>query len=235
MDLSDLDRLTLHDLQAVAKDLGIPETGRLKKQELILKIKQTQTERSGLMFRDGLLEILPEGFGFLRVQGFLPSTEDVYVSQSQIKRFSLRTGDTVSGAVRPPKDSERYYSLLRIEAINGEDPELAKRRIDYDKLTPVFPDERLVLETTPRNISGRIMDLVSPIGKGQRGLIVAPPKAGKTTLLKSIANSITENNPEVQLIVLLIDERPEEVTDIRRSVQGDVAASTFDELPENHM
>ncbi|MHB9022812.1 MAG: transcription termination factor Rho [Armatimonadota bacterium] len=233
--MSDLDRMTLHDLQAVAKDLGIVEAGRMKKQELILKIKQTQTERSGLMFRDGLLEILQEGFGFLRVQGFLPSTEDVYVSQSQIKRFSLRTGDTVSGAVRPPKDSERYYSLLRIEAINGDDPEVAKRRINFDSLTPVFPDERLVLETTARNISGRIMDLVAPIGKGQRGLIVAPPKAGKTTLLKAIANSITENNPEVQLIVLLIDERPEEVTDIRRSVQGDVAASTFDELPENHM
>jgi len=234
-ELSELESRTLHDLHSVAKDLNIPDYSRLKKQDLIMKILQAQAERSGLMFRDGILEILPEGFGFLRVHGFLASSEDVYVSQSQIKRFNLRTGDTVSGAVRPPKDSERYYSLLRIEAINNENPETVKRRINFDDLTPVFPDERLKLETDPRNLSSRVIDLVAPIGKGQRGLIVAPPKAGKTTLLKVIANSITTNNPEVQLIVLLIDERPEEVTDIRRSVQGDVAASTFDEMPENHM
>ncbi|MHB9134037.1 MAG: transcription termination factor Rho [Armatimonadota bacterium] len=235
LDLSDLEGKTLHVLQGIAKELGIVETGRMKKLELVAKIRQHQAEKSGVMFREGLLEILPEGFGFLRVRGFLPSTEDVYVSQSQIKRFSLRTGDMVGGAVRPPKDSERYFSLLRIEGINGENPEVAKHRVNFDDLTPVFPDERLVLETNSRNISGRTMDLVSPIGKGQRGLIVAPPKAGKTTLLKTIANSITENNPEVKLIVLLVDERPEEVTDIRRSVDGEVAASTFDELPENHM
>ena len=234
-DLSDLEGRTVHDLQIIAKELGIPEVSRMKKQDLLMKIMHTQAERSGHMFRDGILEILPEGFGFLRVQGFLASLEDVYVSQSQIKRFNLRTGDTVSGAVRPPKDSERYFSLLRIEAINNENPETAKRRINFDDLIPVFPEERLRLETTSRNISGRMIDLVAPVGKGQRGLIVAPPKAGKTTLLKNIANSITENNPEVNLIVLLVDERPEEVTDIRRSVQGDVAASTFDELPENHM
>ncbi|HEY3378407.1 MAG TPA: transcription termination factor Rho, partial [Armatimonadota bacterium] len=234
-ELSELENRTVHDLQGVAKELGIADVSRLKKQELIVKIMHTQAEKSGHFFRDGILEILPEGFGFLRVQGFLASAEDVYVSQSQIKRFNLRTGDTVSGAVRPPKDSERYFSLLRIEAINTENPETAKRRINFDDLIPVFPEERLYLETSSRNISGRIIDLVAPIGKGQRGLIVAPPKAGKTTLLKSIANSITENNPEVNLIVLLVDERPEEVTDIRRSVQGDVAASTFDELPENHM
>jgi len=234
-ELSELEKRTLHDLHAIAKDLGIPDYYKMKKRDLVMKVLSTQAERNGLMFREGILEILSEGFGFLRVHGFLSSIEDVYVSQSQIKRFNLRTGDTISGAVRPPKDSERYYSLLRIEAINSENPEAIKRRTSFDDLIPVFPDERLVLETDQRNLSSRVIDLVAPIGKGQRGLIVAPPKAGKTTLLKVIANSITTNNPEVQLIVLLIDERPEEVTDIRRSVQGDVAASTFDELPENHM
>jgi len=185
--------------------------------------------------REGLMEILPEGFGFLRLEGFLPSQNDVYVSQSQIKRFNLRTGDNIVGIVRPPKDMERYYSLLRLDSINEQDPSLASGRIHFDNLIPVFPNEPLKLETVSKNISGRVIDLVSPIGKGQRGLIVAPPKAGKTTLLKSIANSITDNNPEVELIVLLVDERPEEVTDIRRSVKGAVAASTFDEMPENHM
>ena len=235
IELSNLESRTVPQLQQAAKELGISEVSRLKKQELIVKILQTQAEKSGHTYRDGILDILPEGFGFLRAQGFLAGPEDVYVSQSQIKRFNLRTGDTVTGAVRPPKDSERYYSLLRIEAINGENPETAKRRINFDDLIPVFPQDRLRLETTSRNITGRMIDLVAPIGKGQRGLIVAPPKAGKTTMLKAIANSITQNNPEVSLIVLLVDERPEEVTDIRRSVQGDVAASTFDELPENHM
>jgi len=235
-ELSDLEGKTVAELQAIARELNIPDGAKLKKQDLIMKMLQAQAERSGLLFRDGVLEILTEGFGFLRVNGFLSSTDDVYVSQSQIKRFNLRTGDMVSGAVRPPKDSERYYSLLRIEAINGENPETAKRRINFDELTPVFPDERLRLETEPRNISARVIDLVAPIGRGQRGLIVAPPKAGKTTLLKTIANSIIANNPDVQLMILLVDERPEEVTDIRRSVPlATVAASTFDEMPENHM
>ena len=235
IELSKLESRTVHELQGVAKELGITDISRLKKQDLIMKIMHVQAEKSGQMFREGILDILPEGFGFLRAHGFLAGAEDVYVSQSQIKRFNLRTGDTVTGAVRPPKDSERYFSLLRIEAINSDNPETAKRRINFDDLIPVFPQDRLRLETTQRNITGRMIDLVAPIGKGQRGLIVAPPKAGKTTMLKAIANSITENNPEVSLIVLLVDERPEEVTDIRRSVKGDVAASTFDELPENHM
>jgi len=235
-ELADLEGKTVAELQTIARELNIPEATKLKKQELIMRMLQAQAERSGLLFRDGILEILSEGFGFLRVNGFLSGADDVYVSQSQIKRFNLRTGDMVSGAVRPPKDSERYYSLLRIEAINGENPETAKRRINFDELTPVFPDVRLRLETEPRNISARVIDLVAPIGKGQRGLIVAPPKAGKTTLLKTIANSIIANNPAVSLIILLVDERPEEVTDIRRSVPlATVAASTFDELPENHM
>jgi len=232
----DLESMTLPQLQRVAKELGIPEFYRMKKQDLVIKIKAAQAEKSGLKISEGILEILPEGFGFLRVKGFLSSTEDIYVSQSQIKRFNLRTGDTVAGAVRPPKDSERYFSLLRIEGINGMNPEMAKHRINFDDLTPVFPDERLRLETEPRNISARVIDLVAPIGKGQRGLIVAPPKAGKTTLLKTIANSIIANNPDINMIILLVDERPEEVTDIRRSVpNAQVAASTFDEMPENHM
>ena len=238
-EMSELESRTLHDLHSIAKELGIPEFYRLKKQDLIAKIVQFQTEKSGMMFREGMLEILQEGFGFLRIRGFQSSIEDVYVSQSQIKRFNLRTGDTVSGAVRPPKDNERYFSLLRIEGINGADPEVARHRINFDDLTPVFPEERLRLETAsnPRNVAGRMIDLVAPIGKGQRGIIVAPPKGGKTTLLKAIANSVTENNPEVNLIVLLVDERPEEVTDIRRAVgdKGQVAYSTFDEMPENHM
>ena len=235
-EMSELDGRTLHELHGMAKELGIPEYSRLKKPELVVRILQAQSERTGMMSKDGILDILSEGFGFLRVHSFLSSAEDVYVSQSQIKRFNLRTGDMISGAVRPPKDSERYFSLLRIEAINGDDPEIAKRRVNFDDLTPVFPLERLQLETEPRNISARIIDLVAPIGKGQRGLIVAPPKAGKTTLLKIIANSIIKNSPEVSMIILLVDERPEEVTDIRRSVPGaSVAASTFDELPENHM
>ncbi len=232
----ELESMTLPQLQRLAKELGIAEFYRMKKLDLILKIKAVQAEKSGVMIREGILEILPEGFGFLRVKGFLSSQDDIYASQSQIKRFNLRTGDNITGAVRPPKDSERYFSLLRIEAINGQNPEMAKHRINFDDLTPVFPDDRLRLETEPRNVSARVIDLVAPIGKGQRGLIVAPPKAGKTTLLKTIANSVIENNPETSMIILLVDERPEEVTDIRRSVpDAQVAASTFDEMPENHM
>ncbi|HPO74457.1 MAG TPA: transcription termination factor Rho, partial [Armatimonadota bacterium] len=209
---------------------------RLNKQDLIFKILQAQTEASGLIFSEGVLEIIyPDGFGFLRMRNLRPNPDDVYVSQSQIKRFGLKTGDTISGQVRPPKEGERYYGLLRVEAVNGLDPEFARQRTDFDDLTPIYPREQFRLETDSKNISARLIDLVAPIGKGQRGLIVSPPKAGKTTILKVIANSITTNHPEVELLVLLIDERPEEVTDIRRSVDGEVVASTFDELPENHM
>jgi transcription termination factor Rho len=187
------------------------------------------------MLGQGVLEILPEGWGFLRHNNFTVNGGDIYVSQTQIKRFGLKTGDTVTGQIRPPKDQEKFFSLLRVERVNGVDPETARNRPQFDELTPIYPNERIVLEIDPKNISARFIDLVAPIGKGQRGLIVAPPKAGKTTLLKTVANSITANHPEIQLLVLLIDERPEEVTDIRRSVQGEVVASTFDELPENHM
>ncbi|HEX8834228.1 MAG TPA: transcription termination factor Rho, partial [Abditibacteriaceae bacterium] len=192
-------------------------------------------ETSGNLFKHGILEILPDGKGFMRTEGYHPGNEDVYVSQSQIKRFNLRTGDMVSGQVRAPKEMERYYGLLRVEATNGEAPDITRSRKEFEKLTPIFPDEKFKLETTQENITARIIDLVSPIGKGQRGLIVAPPKAGKTTLIKNIANSIALNHPEVYLIVLLIDERPEEVTDISRSVRGEVVASTFDEMPDNHV
>ena len=187
------------------------------------------------LMREGVLEILGEGWGFLRQSNFDASGQDVYVAQAQIKRFGLKTGDTVSGAVRPPKDTERFYGLLRVETVNGVSPEQAKQRPNYDELVPIYPTERLQLETEPRNFTARVIDLIAPIGKGQRAIVVAPPKAGKTTILKSIANSITTNHPEVVLMVLLIDERPEEVTDIRRSVHGEVVSSTFDEQPENHM
>lgn len=234
LELADLERKSFEELQEIAKGLGI-EDGFQKKQDLVFKILATVTEQSGLIFDQGVLEILPDGWGFLRHNNFSPSPTDVYVSQSQIKRFGMKTGDTVSGEVRPPKDSEKYYSLLRVKAINGMDPDASRSRKYFDDLTPIYPNERLVLETTPDNLSARFIDLIAPIGKGQRGLIVAPPKAGKTTLLKTIANSITHNYPDIHLIVLLIDERPEEVTDIRRSVNAEVVSSTFDELPENHM
>lgn len=236
MELAQLEEKTLEELQQIAKDLGITGFSRLNKRDLMLKILQAQTEASGLIFSEGVLEIIqPDGFGFLRTRNLQPHPDDVYVSQSQIKRFGLKTGDTISGQVRPPKEGERYYGLLRVEAVNGMDPEFARQRTDFDDLTPIYPREMMRLETDPKNISGRLIDLIAPIGKGQRGLIVSPPKAGKTTLLKVIANSITTNYPEVELLVLLIDERPEEVTDIRRSVDGEVVASTFDEMPENHM
>jgi len=234
LELSELENKTIEELQEIAKQLNI-ENGFQRKQDLVLRILQAMTEQSGMMFDQGCLEILPDGWGFLRHGNFTPSPTDVYVSQSQIKKFGLKTGDTVSGQVRPPKDSEKYYSLLRVQAVNGLDPEVARHRKHFDDLTAIFPTEMLRLETTPDNISARFIDLIAPIGKGQRGLIVSPPKAGKTTLLKIIANSITQNHPEVYLLVLLIDERPEEVTDIRRSVKGEVVSSTFDELPENHM
>lgn len=192
-------------------------------------------EAPNLLVKSGILEILPDGWGFLRSSNFDPGAQDIYVAQAQIKRFGLKTGDTVSGQVRPPKDSERFFGLLRVETVNGVTPEQAKQRPDFDQLVPIYPDERMVLETDPKNFTARIIDLIAPIGKGQRAIVVAPPKAGKTTILKSIANSISANHPEVVLMVLLIDERPEEVTDIRRSVNGEVVSSTFDELPENHM
>lgn len=236
LEMAELDGKTVEEIQEIAKELGIEGTADLPKQDLVFRILQTQTEQSGLMFVQGSLEILPDGWGFLRRnRNFGADPEDVYVSQSQIKRFGLKTGDLVSGQVRPPKETEKYYGLLRVEAVNGTDPEVARRRVNFDDLTPIYPDERLVLETGGENISARLIDLISPVGKGQRGMIVAPPKAGKTTLLKIIANSVTANHPEVVLMVLLIDERPEEVTDIRRSVKGEVISSTFDELPENHM
>jgi len=235
LEMSELESKTVEELHELAKELEIHGAQKLNKRELVLSLLKAQAEQSGLIFSQGVLEMLQEGYGFLRVHGYLASPDDVYVSQSQIKRFGLKTGDTVSGQVRPPKDSERYYSLLRVEAVNGESPETLKHRVPFEALTPIYPIDRLRMETEPKGISGRMIDLVCPIGKGQRGLIVSPPKAGKTMLLKAIGNAITANHPEVVLIVLLIDERPEEVTDIRRSVQAEVASSTFDELPENHM
>jgi transcription termination factor Rho len=234
LELSELEKKSAEELQEIAKGLQI-DNGYSKRQDLIFKILKAFAEQSGLIFDQGVLEILPDGWGFLRHSNFAPTANDVYVSQSQIKRFGLRTGDIVSGQVRPPKDTEKYYSLLRVQAVSNMDPEAARNRKHFDDLTPIYPNEQLVLETRSDNYASRIIDLMAPIGKGQRGLIVSPPKAGKTTLLKTIANSITHNHPEVVLLVLLIDERPEEVTDIRRSVDGMVVSSTFDELPENHM
>ena len=234
LELSELEKKTIEELEEIAKSLGI-EDGYNKRQELVVQILTSVAESSGLIFDQGVLEILPDGWGFLRHSNFAPAASDVYVSQSQIKRFGLKTGDRVSGQVRPPKDSEKYYSLLRVQAVNDTNPEGARARKNFDDLTPIYPNEQFILETAPENVAARFIDLIAPIGKGQRGLIVSPPKAGKTTLLKTIANSITQNYPEVLLIVLLIDERPEEVTDIRRSVDGMVVSSTFDELPENHM
>ncbi len=234
LELSELEKKSIEELHEIAASLGI-EDGFSKRQDLIFNILKAFTEKSGLIFDQGVLEILPDGWGFLRHSNFASTTHDVYVSQSQIKRFGLRTGDIVSGQIRPPKDTEKYYSLLRVQAVSNMNPEAARNRKNFDDLTPIYPNEQFVLETKPENHSARFIDLIAPVGKGQRGLIVAPPKAGKTTILKTIANSITANYPEVELIVLLIDERPEEVTDIRRSVNGMVVSSTFDELPENHM
>jgi len=235
LELTKLEEKSLEELQEIAKELALEDCEKLRKPELVVRIMRAQAEQNGLIWTQGVLEILPEGYGFLRVRNFLPSQDDIYVSQSQVKRFGLRTGDLVVGAVRPPKSGERYRSLLKLEAVNSLAPDAVRRRTPFDELTPVYPSERLRMETDASNLSGRFIDIVAPVGKGQRGLIVSPPKAGKTTLLKIIANSITTNHPEVYLLVLLIDERPEEVTDIRRSVDGQVAASTFDEVPENHL
>ncbi len=234
-EMAALEEKNLTELREIAKTLEVPGVAALKKSDLVFKILEAQAAQSGHGFKRGIMDILPDGKGFMRTEGYLPGSEDVYVSQSQIKRFNLKTGDMVSGQVRSPKDMERYWGLLRVEAINGEPNENLKVRKEFEKLTPIFPDEKFQLETTQDNISARIIDLVTPIGKGQRGLIVAPPKAGKTSLIKNIANSIVANHPDVYLIILLIDERPEEVTDISRSVRGEVVASTFDELPENHI
>lgn len=235
LQIADLEELKLTDLYKLAKQYQIPYYGQLKKKELIFAILRAQAEKSGLMFMQGVLEILPEGFGFLRPINYLPSKEDIYISASQIRKFDLRTGDLVSGKCRLPKDSEKYFGLLQVNAVNGTSPELAAERLHFPALTPLFPQKKLVLETASSKLSTRIMDLIAPVGLGQRGLIVAPPKVGKTLLLKEIANSISTNHPEIELFVLLIDERPEEVTDMQRSVKGEVIASTFDEVPENHI
>lgn len=235
LDLARLTAMTVQELHEVARELQIEGHSQLRKRELIFEILKAQTESKGLIFRSGLLEVLPDGFGFLRIQGYSQSPDDVYVSQSQIKRFGLRTGDQIAGQVRPPKDNERYFSLLHIEALNMHHPDAGRNRPKFQDLTPIYPQPRYQLEVKTSDVSMRIVDLLAPIGKGQRGMIVAPPKAGKTTLLKEIAQSLMANHPDAQLMVLLIDERPEEVTDIQRSVDGDVIASTFDQKPENHM
>ncbi|WP_128895513.1 transcription termination factor Rho [Longirhabdus pacifica] len=233
--LSQLEELKLTELYKLAKKFQIAYYGQMKKKELIFAILRAQAEQGGLMFMQGVLEILPEGYGFLRPINYLPSAEDIYISASQIRKFDLRTGDLVSGKCRPPKENERYFGLLHVEAVNGEDPDKAAERLHFPALTPLFPQTQMILENKQHFLATRIMDLLVPVGLGQRGLIVAPPKAGKTLLLKEIANSITANYPDTELFVLLIDERPEEVTDMQRSVNGEVVASTFDELPENHI
>ncbi len=235
IDSTELEQMRLQDLYQVAKDLGITGYSGLRKKQLIFEIMKTRAENDGFIFVEGVLDVMADGFGFLRQFSYLPGDEDIYVSPSQIRRFDLRTGDNVAGQARPPKDSERYYALLRIEMVNEDDPELANRRIPFHALTPVFPDVRYTLETDDSDVSTRLIDLISPIGRGQRGLIVSPPKAGKTVLLKKVANSLVKNHPDVKIMVLLIDERPEEVTDMERSVNGEVLASTFDRMPENHV
>ncbi|MDD5558066.1 transcription termination factor Rho [Candidatus Methylomirabilis sp.] len=237
MNIVELKEKTISELSSIARTLNVVGASGLRKQELIFKILEAQTEKSGLIFAEGVLEVLPDGFGFLRAPdyNYLPGPDDIYVSPSQIRRFDLRTGDTVSGQVRPPKEGERYFALLKVEAVNFENPELIKDKILFDNLTPLFPNQRIRLETTQDELNMRVMDLLTPIGKGQRGLIVAPPRTGKTILLQKIANSITKNHPEVILIVLLIDERPEEVTDFQRSVKAEVVSSTFDEPATRHV
>jgi len=237
MDIVDLKSKTIAELTELAEDLEIPGVSGLRKSDLIFKILEGKTEQDGLIFAEGVLEVLPEGYGFLRSPGFnyLPGPDDIYVSPSQIKRFDLRNGDTISGQVRPPKESERYFALLKIEAVNFENPEIAKHKILFDNLTPLYPQEKIKLEHDPKDACTRIMDLLTPLGRGQRALITSPPKAGKTILLQKIANAITTNHPDIKLIVLLIDERPEEVTDMKRSVRAEVISSTFDEPADRHV
>jgi transcription termination factor Rho len=237
LNITDLKDKSIQQLTQIAKDLNVAGATGMRKQELIFQILKAQTEQSGFIFSEGVLEVLPDGFGFLRAPdyNYLPGPDDIYVSPSQIRKFDLQTGDTVSGQIRPPKEGERYFALIKVEAVNFEAPEQARDKLFFENLTPLYPDQRFTLETTPDNLSGRVMDLMTPIGRGQRGLIVAPPRTGKTMLLQSIAQSVAKNHPEVYLIVLLIDERPEEVTDMQRSVQGEVISSTFDEPAQRHV
>ncbi|MGC6416163.1 MAG: transcription termination factor Rho [Bradymonadia bacterium] len=237
MNLRELKQLKIAELAAMARDMEIENASVLRKQELIFALLNEQTKKNEPIFGEGVLEILPDGFGFLRAPdyNYLPGPDDIYVSPSQIRRFGLRTGDTVSGQIRPPKESERYFALLKVETINFEEPEASKRKILFDNLTPLYPDERLVMEYHPKNYSTRIVDLLVPIGKGQRALIVSPPRAGKTVLMQNLANAIVANNPDIVLLVLLIDERPEEVTDMERMVKGEVVSSTFDEPAQRHV
>ena len=238
LDLAELKDKSISELTKIAKEMEVEGASGMRKQELIFKVLAAQTEKSGLIFSQGVLETLPDGFGFLRAPeyNYLPGPDDIYVSPSQIRKFDLRTGDTISGQIRPPKEGERYFALIKVEAINFEAPEHSREKIFFDNLTPLYPDDQLRMETEdPENISARVIDLVTPIGKGQRALIVAPPRTGKTMLLQTMANSITLNHPDVSLIVLLIDERPEEVTDMQRSVNGEVISSTFDEPPTRHV
>jgi transcription termination factor Rho len=236
MNIAELESKTLAELQEIARNMGVTGHTRLKKYDLIMRLLRAETESQGLIFGGGMLEVIQDGIGFLRSNKMMtPGPEDVYISQSQIRRFGLRTGDFVVGQVRPPKESEKYYGLLKVEAVNGLDPEEAKKRPKFEELTPIFPNQQLVLETQPSILATRLIDLVSPIGRGQRGLIVSPPKAGKTTILKQIANGVSENFPDVNLMVLLIGERPEEVTDMDRSVEAEVISSTFDEPVQSHV
>ncbi len=235
LELADLEQMTLAQLNRLARELKISGISKLRKRALIFEIMKTQVEGDGRMFAQGMLEIMQEGYGFLRPINYLPSDKDVYISPSQIRRFGLRTGDYITGQARPPRGGENYLALLRIDAINAIDPEESRNRLHFDALTPIHPDERFILEKDARDTSTRLIDIFSPIGRGQRGLIVSPPKAGKTMFLKKIANSLTHNHPEIKLMVLLIDERPEEVTDMERSVDGEVLSSTFDQTPDNHV
>ena len=237
LNITDLKDKSIQQLTQIAKDLNVAGATGMRKQELIFQILKAQTEQSGFIFSEGVLEVLPDGFGFLRAPdyNYLPGPDDIYVSPSQIRKFDLQTGDTVSGQIRPPKEGERYFALIKVEAVNFESPEQARDKLFFENLTPLYPQERFILETTSDQLSGRVMDLMAPIGKGQRGLIVAPPRTGKTMLLQSIAQSVAKNHPEVFLIVLLIDERPEEVTDMQRSVNGEVISSTFDEPAQRHV
>src|SRR5579864_3521101 len=235
MDIAELEKQTLDELRILAREANLIGVSRLKKQDLVVRLLRDKAEKQGHELRGGVLDIVDEGIGFLRSEHYLPGRDDIYVSQAQIRRFGLRTGDMVIGQVRPPKDTEKYFGLLRVEAVNGIDPEVAKNRLIFEQLTPIFAQVRFNLETSPRILSTRLIDLVAPIGKGQRGLIVSPPKAGKTTVLKEVANAISHNYPEVHLMVVLIGERPEEVTDIDRSVEAEVISSTFDDPVTEHV
>jgi len=237
MNLVELKKMKINELTHMAKDFSIEGATGMPKQDLIFSLLQAHSERSGLIYGEGVLEILPDGFGFLRApdSNYLPGPDDIYISPSQIRRFNLRTGDTVSGQIRPPKDTERYFALLKVEQVNHEDPEISREKILFDNLTPLYPNKRVKLETTADNLSSRVMDLMTPLGKGQRGLIVAPPRTGKTMLLQNIANSVSANHKDIHKIVLLIDERPEEVTDMQRNVDAEVISSTFDEPQQRHV